>query len=315
MISIQENFDTTPLSSFKIGSEARYFVELKNKKDLPELFKRIKKSRLPYFILGGASNLLFCTKKYNGWVIKFAPRGIKREANIFQVGAGDLLSRLIQEMARENYGGLHKLIGIPGTVGGAIRGNAGSYGTEISDLLLEVEFFDVDKMVFGVFKKTECHFEYRSSIFTNQKNLIITTAKFSSEKENREELEKEMNKILGQRKSQPYSKYSSAGSIFKYVNPEEIKDKEQRRILVHEYQKKAGLKNIHSIPAGYLLGKIGLKGKRIGQAMISREHGNIIINLGEATAKDVLALINLAETEVKDKWGICLKKEIVCIGL
>lgn len=315
MFSVQENFNVTPLSSFKIKSKVRYFVELKDEKDLPKLFKEIKKSRLPYFIMGEASNLLFCTEEYNGWAVKLAPMGINYAEGIFQVGAGDLLLKLIQEMTRAGYGGLHKLVGIPGTIGGAIRGNAGSYGTEISDALLEVNFFDTDKMVFGVLKKSECQFKYRRSIFVDRKNLVIIAAKFSSEPWDYQELEKEMNRILEKRKNKSYGQYPSAGSIFKHIGLEEIKDEKQRSGLVQNYQKKTGLKNVNFIPAGYLLEKIGLEGKQAGQAKISPEHGNIIINLGGATAQDILALINLAETEVSNKWGISLQQEIVCIGL
>jgi UDP-N-acetylmuramate dehydrogenase len=315
MFTIQKNFDTTPLSSLKIGGRVRYFVELEEEADLPELFSQIKRSRLPYFVFGGSSNLFLADKNYKGWAVKIALKGIRQKDNFFQAKAGNLLAELIRQTIQTGYGGLHKLSGIPGTVGGAIRNNAGSYGTEISDTLLETKIFSVPEMKFKIFQKKECNFQYRKSIFVSQQGIIIVSAKFSLRKEDKKKLLDEAEKILSQRSKLPYAFYPSGGSIFKNIPLEQIKDRKNRDILLSDYLEKTGLQKTHFIPAGYLLENLGLKGEKIGQACFSKEHGNIIINLGNAKPEDVLALIALAKKRARDKWGIPLEEEIVCVGI
>ncbi len=315
MFTVRENFNTTPLSGFKIGGRVRYFVELADEQDLPELFNRIQQSRLPYFIMGESSNLFLGAENYDGWAIKIALKGINQEGEIFQAKAGNLLAELVEKTVQAGYRGLQKLKGIPGTVGGAIRGNAGSFGTEISATLTEVKIFDPAKMEFKILKKPACAFRYRESIFVLQKDLVIVSAKFSLLKEEKTKLVAELEKIVAQRKAKPYSYYPSGGSIFKNIRPDQIEDKKAREFLVKKYQEKTGSQKVDFIPAGFLLEEAGLKGKRNGRAGFSKRHGNVIINFGGAKAAEVLALISLAKKKVRTKWGLELEEEIVCAGL
>ena len=195
-------------------------------------------------------------------------------------GAGSNLLDFIKKINRHGFRGMEKMAGIPGTVAGAIYGNAGAYGQEIKDNIFRVRIFDGEKIKW--ISKNKCKFGYRSSIFKKNPNFIVLSCKLKLKKENKEKIKERTREILDHRKSHhPFN--PSAGSIFK---------------------------NFKHVRARDLIEKAGLKGKQIGEAQISQLHANFIVNCGGAKAKDVLKLINLAKKEVKNKFGIKLEEEI-----
>lgn len=310
---LKENIDLSQFSTFKIGGKAKYFIEVKNKEKLINTVKAAKKLKIPFFVLGGGSNLLISDKGFNGLVIRiFGGNEIKIKKNkkfaILDVFAGVSFAYVINYTIGNNLKGLEWAMGIPGTIGGAVCGNAGAFGNEIKDTVLGVWVLTSNNKL-KYFKNKDCKFGYRESIFKNKKNLIIVRVKLKLKIiDDKQELLKNIQDKIKYR-SQGYPKFPNAGSIFKNItNKKDISKilKIKPEILKNIEEKWKG-----RVPAGFLIESCGLKGKKIGKAMISNEHANCFINLGGAKANDIIALIKLAQKEVFKKFGVKLKEEIV----
>jgi UDP-N-acetylmuramate dehydrogenase len=329
MYEIKENYLIKPKTTFQIGGNVKYYVEVEQLEDLNKLFKEIKESALPYFILGGGSNLVFSSKGYNGWVIKLVNKEIDQNGGVFDVNSGVNLSAFANLTAKLGYDGLQNLFGIPGTVGGAVRGNAGAYGKEVGQFVSEVLFFDISNLKFKSLKKEKCEFAYRESIFSKKDDLLITQVRFEFKERHPAILKDEILKIKAKRDKIGYNKYPSAGSVFKNYSLDIKKlielekkgnlDEDQKFLLslAKDYQKKSQLKKIEEVkclPAGYLIEKVGLANKQIGGAKIFKNCCNIIINSKEATSFDVIELIALVKERVRGELGIKLKEEVVFVG-
>ena len=303
--AIQKNISLKNYTTFKIGGPAKYFFVATIKKDLVRAIRLAKKYNLPFFILGGGSNLLVSDKGYNGLIIKFQIPNPKFQINSksqipkINVEAGVLLSAVASAAAKNGLTGLEWAVGIPGTVGGAIYGNAGAFKKNISASIKKAEILDVRNLKIKKFKKQDCKFNYRDSIFKHKKNLIILSAELQLKKGNKKEVQKKLKECLDYRKQTQPLEFPSAGSIFKNPSPTQILKKFRRA---------------KNFSAGELIEKCGLKGKRTGGAKISEKHANFIVNLGGAKAKDVKKLINLAKKKVKKKFGITLAEEIQHLG-
>lgn len=283
----QKNVSLADQTSFRIGGPAKYFFAAKDKKDLVEAIKKVKKLKIPFFILGGGNNVLALDKGYNGLVIKISnSKFLISNYNIY-AGAGVALAKLVALAADQSLTGLEWAVGIPGTMGGAVYGNAQAFGSKMSDLIKSVEVFDVKNFKIKTFKKRGCRFSEKESIFKKKKNLIILSVILRLKRGNKKKIEKKIREhILARKKNQPLQ-FPSAGSIF-----------------VNQPGKPA---------SSYLIDKAGLKGKKIGGAQISEKHAGFIINKGGAEAKDVLALIKTIKREVKKKFKVSLKEEIQII--
>ena len=288
---IQKGILLKDYTTFKIGGPAKYFFVAKTKEDLVNAVKIAKKLKLPVFILGGGSNLLVSEKGFKGLVIKMQNENCEVQGNKIFVSAGAALSGLSGFAAENGFKGFEWSAGVPGTVGGAIFGNAQAFGDKISDKIESAEALDIKTLKIKRLSKKQCKFSLKNSIFKNPptggKNLIIISAVFFPEKGDKEKIQEKTKEFLNYRKSHHPMVFPSAGSVF--VNPE---------------------KGGEIIRAGYLIEKAGLKGKKIGGAQISEQHANFIINLGNAKAKDVLALIKLAQKKVKKIFGVLLETEV-----
>jgi UDP-N-acetylmuramate dehydrogenase len=312
MFQIKEKVPLKEYTTFKIGGPARYFFVAKNKEDLKNAILWAKKKKLPFFILGGGSNVLFSDKGFNGLVIKIQNSNLKiqNENSKFKIicGAGLPLVKSVFKSSEIGATGLENLAGIPGTLGGAIWGNAGAFGREIGDLVEEVRVLDVggSKLEVKKLKKEDCKFGYRNSIFKKRKNWIILEATLKLEKGNKKEIEEKIKEILKLRKEKQPLEFPCAGSVFKNVSIKKVPKKIQEKF-------KEKIKN-GFLPAGVLIEAAGLKGFQIGGAKISEKHANFIVNLGEAYAKDVWKLIQKIKKEVKRKFKINLEEEIKLAG-
>jgi len=287
----EENILLKNYTTFKIGGPAKYFFAAKTKEDLIEAVLWAKRKKLPFFILGGGSNVLFSDKGYKGLVINFqsplVESGIQKNKII--AGAGTSLGELVKASFRKGLAGLEWAAGIPGTVGGAVCGNSGAFWKSMKDIVEEVEVFDAENGKIKIFKNEDCRFSYKNSVFEQKGDLVILSVRLKLEKGDKKEIQKEINEHLSYRKRNQPLNFPSAGSIFKNPLPSGISEK---------------------FSAGELIEKCGLKRKRIGDAEISEKHANFIVNLGGAKAKDVVALMKLAKQEVKNKFGIALEEEI-----
>jgi UDP-N-acetylmuramate dehydrogenase len=282
-LNIRKNVTLAPYTTFNIGGPADYFCELKKSKDIVKAIQWAKKRNLNYFILGNGSNLLISDKGFKGLVIKVLDSKPQLSGLKVTVGTGTSLAKLVQFCLKDSLSGLESLAGIPGTVGGAITGNAGTKKGSISESLEKVIVFGEDGLIYDLNNK-ECQFDYRKSRFQNSKEIILK-AVFSLKKAPVKIIKENIKEVLATRKGQPKGK--SAGSIFK---------------------------NLPAQAAGFLIEKAGLRGKQVGRAMVSKKHANWIINLDDAKAKDVLKLINLVKKEVKEKFNIQLEEEIKLVG-
>lgn len=334
-------------TSFKIGGKAKYFFIGKNKDDIMGAIKWASENNERIFILGGGSNVLFSDKGFQGLIIKMnfdenilikkikPPRqnfgvGSKGERALVSAGAGCALSKLERILRENSLTGFEWTFGIPGTLGGAIRGNAEAFGECTGDLVRAVNVIEVPKNgrdgKLISLTKEKCGFNYRTSIFKKKMNYIIISAELEFKKENKEVIEEKVkNNIKFRSIKQPLG-YPNAGSIFKNVKCAGLEEcnKLIKRAQITRLSAKRGVRikdkrdeevfnrfiKMGVIPAGYFLEECGLKGKKAGGAMISDTHANIIINFNKAKAKDVICLIKAARAKVNEKFGILLENEI-----
>jgi UDP-N-acetylmuramate dehydrogenase len=289
-------------TTFRIGGPAKYFFIAKNEKDLIKAIDLAKKFKIPYFILGNGSNLLVSDKGYYGLVIKVNYQKLEIENCKIIAGAGLLLSELLEESVKRGLTGLEWAIGIPGSVGGAVYQNAGAFGFDFSKIIKNVKVLRNGKII--KLSKKKCGFDYRKSIFQKNKDVILEV-EIKLKKGKRKKIQNLIKKYLSYRlKTQPTG--FSAGSIFKNCK--------LKKTFLMKYPQLQIFKKSGIIPAGWLIEKCNLKGKRVGDAKISEKHANFIINKGKAKAKDVLSLIKLIKKEVFKRFKIKLKEEIEKIG-
>ena len=273
-------------TSYGIGGPARAYVTPKNKEDLVSILKFSKDNNIPSYFIGSGSNLLVSDDGIDGIVITLGKSFNKLEINKNNVFAetGVMLGKMVKECTKRNLSGLESLIGVPGTLGGALIMNAGAFGGEISNYL---EYVSVITMSGDEkkYQQKDIKFNYRNSSFSD--NEILINANFKFILSDQKTVSKNKLKASGGRKSSQPLRFRSAGSVFK--NPSEG-------------------------AAGYFIDKAGLKGTKSGDAEISNVHANFFVNHGTATAKDVVRLINIARKKVYNEFGVMLELEIKTLG-
>jgi len=306
---VQKNISLKDHTTFKIGGPAKYFFVAKNKEDLIKAVETAKKYKLPVFILGGGSNLLVSDKGFNGLVIKVDALDVEFREDGANVGSGVSSTRLAYLSAEKGLSGLEWAAGLPGNIGGAIYGNAQAFGTKICDAIESVQAVNLKTLEIENFSKEQCLFSLKSSIFKKNKNLVIVSANLVFKKDISEQIKNKIKEFLEYRRSKHPIDLPSAGSVF--VNPEK---KIINKKLLEKFPELKEYNEKGVIPAGYLISKCGLAGKKVGGAQISEKHCNFIVNLGSAKAKDILALIKLAKAKVKKLFNISLEVEIQLVG-
>jgi len=308
---------------FRIGGPAEYFLLASSSEEIVRACQAALELKIPYTILGGGSNVLILDNGIKGLVIKTANKKIKFFGSQVEAESGAVLMDVANKAAEQGLTGFEFAGGIYGTVGGAIYGNAGSFNKEIKDLLLSCRFFDPEKGV-REFTNKQCQFVYRGSIFKNHSSWVILSGVFALQPDDPAEVKKRMTELVKQKAaSQPFN-FPSSGCIFQNVPVEQVDfDCLARGIDADSINKTSGLTNQQcwqkfkqqgKVPAGYLLEELGLKGKQIGQAQVSEQHANFIVNLGGATASEVMMLISYIKQQVRDRLGIQLQEEIQILG-
>ncbi len=272
------------LTSFRVGGPVDIYVEPMNIEELQRLREYFREHELSVIILGNGSNILVSDDGYRGAAI-----GIERgfsdmtlSGDIVTVGAGARLSTFVEFCIGHGFAGTEMLAGIPGTLGGAVIMNAGAYGGTISDRLIDVTVLRGDNIV--PIAKEDCGFRYRGTAFQGD---IILSARFNLPRGDVEAMRKTRKQLLLKRKDTQPVGYPNAGSIFK--NPE-------------------------GQFAAKLIQDCGLKGHRVGGAEVSEQHANFIINTGDATAAEIVEVIDHVRRTVRERTGIDLELEIQLIG-
>lgn len=311
---LRENEMLAPYTTFKIGGPARYFYVAENDDDFIKAVALANKTEMPTFILGGGSNILVSDKGFRGLVIKkkngILPLDFRVEGTKIVADARVKLGALVQAATEGGLTGLEWAAGIPGSVGGAIRGNAGAYGGQMSDVVESINGvcnFRNGKKEF--LENKDLGFSYRQSVFKkSHKHCVILSVVLALRKGDKEEIKEKTAAVLGRRNRSTTPQFPCAGCIFK--NPV-VSDDE----LLKRFEKDSGQESAdNKVPAGYLIDRLGLKGKKIGGAMISDKNANFIVNVDNATANDVIILISFIKQQVRDKFGIQLEEEIEFLG-
>ena len=268
-------------TSLKIGGNADFFIKAYSTQEIKTVLKISKENHIPLFVLGNGTNLLVKDEGYRGIILQIKMEQINIEDTQVIVESGAKNSVLAQKLAENGLTGFEFASGIPGTIGGAIKMNAGAYGSEIKELVQEVTYLAEDGTMHTI-SNEECKFEYRHSIFFQEKAIILQ-AKLKFTHGNKEEIQSKMKELQKQRKEKQPLEYPNAGSTFKRGE---------------------------NFITAKLIDDCGLKGYQIGGAQVSNKHAGFIVNKEHATAKDVLELIEYVQKIVKDKTGNEVKLEI-----
>ncbi len=293
LIGLQKNVSLAPHTTYKIGGVADYFIVAKSKEDLINAVLIAKKNEIPYFILGSGANILVGDKGFRGLVIKNESKKITFDKTFVTVDSGVILLDLIKETLVHSLSGLEHFAGIPSTIGGALWQNLHFLSPDrqttlfIESVIDSAEIMDED----GDLKKVDksfFNFSYDYSILHDRK-LLVTEATFSLEPKDKNLIKNQIEENLRWRnKKQPQlDEFPSCGSVFKKID---------------------------GVGAGRLIDEVGLKGHQIGGAQISNKHANYIVNLGNASAQDVLDIITLVQNKVRSELGHALETEISFIG-
>ena len=271
-------------TTFRIGGPADLFIEVPDVCVLQNLLVLMKKSDIPFFLLGNGSNLLINDDGYRGIILKLGGdfTSIEVDGGFIKCGAGVNLSKICKTALENSLTGLEFAYGIPGSCGGAVVMNAGAYGGEMKDVIKAVEFINQNGEINKISGK-DCEFSYRNSLFSQNK-YIITFVEFKLSSGKYEDIKSRMEDLIARRKFKQPLNFPSAGSFFKS-------------------------------PAGYhasaLIEQCGLKGFRIGDAAVSSKHSGFIVNLGNATSKDIKKLQSEIISQIATKTGINLEPEVI----
>ena len=273
-------------TSFKIGGPAECLIKIQNFEELKSILKLSQKENIPLTIIGNGSNLLVSDNGIKGIVLKIEIDTIEinEESARLKVGSGVKLGFIAQKCLKQEIAGFEFASGIPGTIGGAIRMNAGAHGKEMKDVVTSITYMDRNGEIHKI-QNEEAKFEYRHSMFAD-KDYIILEVEMELEKGNKEEIQNKMTEYATYRKEKQPIEYPSAGSTFK--------------------------RGTDFITAK-LIDDCGLKGYQIGGAQISEKHAGFIINKGNATAEDVIKLMEHTKEQIYNKFGKIIEAEIEII--
>lgn len=341
-LNIQSNVPLNSLTTFRIGGRAKYFIEVKDSRELSAAVEFAKEKGLPIFILGGGSNILVGDKGFGGVVIKFSGDAIefkKKDGKVLvEAQAGAVWDDLVKEAVERGLYGIECLSGIPGSVGAAPVQNIGAYGQELEDVFSHLEAFDLKKHKIVRFERQDCKFGYRDSVFKRDENkgryFIVRVGlelnkkgspniTYNSLKGYLEEkgidnpdLDETRKAIITLRKKrlEDPGKIANTGSFFK--NP--IVDDELFNKLKNKYDDMPFFKlNSHyKLFAGWLVEKAGWKGKKYRGAKVSDKHALVITNpSGKAKAKDIKDLSDKIRGDVLEKFGVELEPEVQFVNV
>ena len=284
--NLLENEPMSKHTTYGIGGPAMAYITPKDRFDLSNILKFSTKNEIPVYFVGTGSNLLVADNGIEGIVLTPAKslKQLEIKKNWVVAESGVMLGKLVKECIKHNLTGLESLIGVPGTLGGALVMNAGAFGGEISNFLESVDIMTMSGEI-NTFNNSDIDFSYRFSSF--KKDEFILLARFKLQTEVPEIINHKKLKASSGRKTNQPLRYRSAGSVFK---------------------------NHKDYAAGYLIDNAGLKGTKIGDAEISTHHANFFINHGNASASDISALIRIAREAVLKKFDIELELEIQTLG-
>lgn len=284
--NVKYNEPMSKHTSFKVGGNAEYFVEIYDVDILKRIVDFSKNNNLDINVVGNGTNLLVLDSGIKGLVIRYVANKIEINDNYVNVDAGVLNGVLAQELLKNELSGFEFASGIPGTIGGAVFMNAGAYGSEIKDIIEEVTYFDMNDKTVHIISNNDCKFDYRKSIFSEM-DTVILNAKLRLNKSSYDLIKKKMDEYRDKRIStQPLNK-PNAGSTFKRGD---------------------------GFITAQLIDEAGLKGFSIGGAKVSEKHAGFIVNDNNATAKDIIELIEYVKKTIYEKYNKKIEVEVRILG-
>lgn len=297
-----ENVPLAPLTTFQIGGAAKYLCEVRSEHDLKEAIAWANERRMRFVVLGGGSNILVPDEGVDALVIKFVGNLWSIAECKVDAWAGSSLLMLIKACTTGGCGGWEKLSGIPGSIGGAVRGNAGAFGSEIKDVVTTVRALHRETGEVKECTNTECDFSYRHSYFKAHPEWIVTRVRLQLHPVAHEESAKLTDETIAEREKRHLQNVRAAGSYFMNpVAPAEV---------VAQFEQEKQVKSRESrVPAGWLIEKAGMKGATEGGAIASFQHPNYLVNKDNATAQDIRTLADKVRRAVEEKFGVTLQEE------
>jgi UDP-N-acetylmuramate dehydrogenase len=307
-MNIKQNIPLAPYTTFKLGGQARFFCLVKSIDDLKRSLAYAKEHNQAIFILAGGSNLIVADHGFDGLVIKIEIDGFKFKGTKLISGPSTLMETLVDESIKRGLGGLEWAGGLPGTFGGAIRGNAGAFQGEIKDSIITVKSIDFQGKVIER-QKDECNFEYRDSIFKQNPNEIITEAVLQLKPGDKDDLFATASDHRKYRQDRHPLEYPNAGSIFKNTPVGKVPND-----ILPQFKDVIKTDPFPIVPTAKIIADAGLSGQRMGDVQISTKHTNYMVNLGGGKASDLVDLIKKVKRVVKEKFDIELEVEPQLVG-
>jgi len=330
-MKIRENISLAPYTTFKIGGKAKFFIEAKHVDDVKDGIKFAEQNDLPFFILGGGSNILISDKGFRGLIIRVSIRGIQRDKNTLQIGAGHNWDSVVAYAVRENLSGIENLSLIPGTMGGAVFQNIGAYGTELSDVIASVVVFNTTTEKIEKLSLKACHFGYRKSIFQEYPGKLVilkATIKLSSKfrpnlsypdikeyfHDRAATLSAIRKAVVSIRQAKlPYpDTIANAGSFFK--NPIISNARGTTLMKKHPELKQKKARGGIKLSAGQLIELAKWKGRRTGNVGVSDKHSLVLVNYINGTAKEIVKLAHKIQNSVLRRFSVRLEPEVVILN-
>jgi len=298
-------------TSFRVGGNAKLHVTASSSEELIDAVTVALELDVPFYIYGGGSNLLVNDEGYEGVMIQAGNRKTTIHGDRVEVEAGMITGLVARQSVDAGLTGFEWAIGVPGTMGGAVCGNAGCYGGEMKDTVLSVEVFDLNTHERRMLSNRECEFVYRGSIFKHLPYLILSMTIQLKPTSDIAVGKTRMEEIMNMRKEKQPLDASSAGCAFKNFEfvDESVLDNLKQSVEVPESM----IKN-KSVSAGWLIDQAGMMGESVGDAQVSIKHGNFFLNKGKARAQDILALISRVKMKVRDEFGIEMHEEVQLVG-
>lgn len=305
-----ENESMAKHTNFKIGGPARYYLVASTSEALLNAVKLAEEFKIPWYVYGGGSNMLVSDQGFDGLMIQAANRGVAIDGDLVACEAGAMTAFVARQAAEAGLSGFTWAVGVPGTIGGALFGNAGCYGGEMKDAIVSVDAYRLSDQARVTLSNADCQFEYRGSGFKREKYLILGCV-LTLQKGDPDQLKEELNAINAKRKEKQPLGDAGAGCMFKNVEFDNISELAKLREEIDVPESMIAAKRIG---AGWLLDRAGLKGEQIGQMQVSLTHANFLINLGGATADEVAQLVSICQMRVRDKFGLQLRTEVQFVG-
>lgn len=320
-MKINHNVNLSQIAYYRIGAKAKLLLDVFSERDLQDALEYIKHNRIsPVYVLGLGSNLLLPDDNLEGVVLHLTGDGtaIKVGENAITVFSGITIAEVIKCAFQHNLAGLAWAGGLPSTVGGAIRGNAGCFGSEMKDIVESVSFVDLTDpgLKLQTFDQQQCQFGYRESYFKYHADLLIVSATFKLQQGDWTEMQKQneiYQKNIEYRRSHHPLEYPSCGSVFKNISQS---DHLQKVIEVWpDIEPMVKTRWYGKVSMAYIIGRLGFAGYRVGGAQVSQKHNNYISNIGNAKSADVKSIITSIQSKFNKTFGFSPEPEVQILNI